>query len=59
MITMKTEPGEMLKGGEIIKLQIFESICQLWRERMPDKWKETLLIPIYKKGESTICENYI
>ena len=25
---------------------------------MPDQWKESIIVPIYKKGDKTDCNNY-
>jgi len=27
-------------------------------ERIPEKWKETIIIPIHKTGDRDRCENY-
>jgi len=27
-------------------------------ERIPEEWKETIIVPIYKKGDRYRCENY-
>ena len=39
--------------------RIYELVRQIWKEkRIPKKWKETIIVPIYKKGERDRCENY-
>jgi len=44
---------------EILLHRIYELVRQIWEEeRIPEKWKETIVVPIYKKGERDRCENY-
>jgi hypothetical protein len=39
---------------EIHKLNIF-----IWnKEELPEEWKESIMLPIYKKGDKTDCSNY-
>ena len=39
--------------------RIYELVRQIWKEeRMPEEWKETIIFPIYKKGDRDRCENY-
>ena len=28
------------------------------KEELPEEWKESIIVPIYKKGEETNCSNY-
>ena len=28
------------------------------REELPEEWKESIIVPIYKKGNKTDCSNY-
>ena len=31
---------------------------QIWEEeRIPEEWNETIIVPIYKKGDRDRCEN--
>ena len=31
-----------------------------WKnEMLPEQWKESIIVPIYKKGEKTNCSNYL
>jgi hypothetical protein len=47
-------PAELIKaGGEIHRL-----ICCIWKEELPQQWKESIIVPIYKKGDTTDCNNY-
>jgi len=39
--------------------RIYELVRQIWEEeRMPEEWKETIIVPIYKKGGRYRWENY-
>lgn len=53
-------PAELLKyGGEALHRQIHQLITQIWsEERIPARWKESIIVPIHKKGDKTKCENY-
>jgi hypothetical protein len=33
--------------------------CSVWnKEELPQQWKESIIVPIYKKGYKTDCNNY-
>jgi hypothetical protein len=53
-------PVELIQaGGEISCSKIHELINFIWNtEKLPDQWKESILIPIHKKGDKTDCINY-
>jgi hypothetical protein len=39
--------------------EIHRLICSIWnKEELPQQWKESIIIPIYKKGDKTDCNNY-
>ena len=40
--------------GEIHKL--ISSICK--KEKLPEEWKESIIVPIHKKGDKKDCNNY-
>lgn len=52
--------GEMLKaGGQVLHKRIFELILQIWKEQtIPTDWRGSLICPIHKKGDKSLCENY-
>jgi len=38
---------------------MYQLVRQIWEgERIPEEYKETIIVPIYKKGERGSCENY-
>ena len=38
--------------------RIYELVRQIWGEEgIPEEWKETLIFPVYKKGDRDRCEN--
>jgi hypothetical protein len=53
-------PTEMVKtGGETLYSEIHRLICCIWnKEELPQQWKEFIIVPIYKKGDKTDCNNY-
>jgi hypothetical protein len=53
-------PAEGIQaGGEILVSAIHKLINSIWnKEELPDQWKEFIIVPIYKKGDKTGCNNY-
>jgi hypothetical protein len=53
-------PAQLIKaGGRIIRSEIHKLIISLWnKEELPEEWKESVIVPIYKKGDKTDCSNY-
>jgi hypothetical protein len=53
-------PAELLQaGGEMLHSKIHELINSIWStEKLPEQWKESITIPVHKKGDKTDCSNY-
>ena len=53
-------PAELIKaGGRTICLEIHKLITSIWKkEKLPEEWKESIIIPIHKNGDKTDCNNY-
>jgi len=53
-------PAELIKaGGRIIFLEIHKLITPIWKkEKLPEEWKESIIVSIHKKGDKTDCNNY-
>ena len=53
-------PTELIKaGGRTIYYEIHKLIIAiLKKEELPEEWKESFIVPIYKKGDKTDCSNY-
>jgi hypothetical protein len=53
-------PSELIKaGGKTIRSEIHELIISIWNEEeLPEKWKELIIVPIFKKGDKTDCSTY-
>ena len=53
-------PTELNKvGGRTNCLEIHKPITSIWKEeKLPEEWKESIILPIYKKGNKTDCNNY-
>ena len=46
------------RGNKLLN-RIYGLVRQIWKEeRIPEKWKETVIVPIYRKGGRDRCENY-
>jgi hypothetical protein len=46
-------------GGEIFRSEIHELINSIWnKEELSDQWKESIIVPVNKKGDKTDCSNY-
>jgi hypothetical protein len=52
--------AELIKtGGETLYSEIHRLICYIWsKEELPQQWKESVTVPIHKKGDNTDCNNY-
>jgi len=38
---------------------MYELVGQIWQEeRIPEEWKETIIVPVHKRGDRDRCENY-
>jgi len=53
-------PGELIKaGGRKICSEFHKLINSVWnKEELPEEWKESINVPIYKNGGKTDCSNY-
>jgi hypothetical protein len=49
-------PAELIKaGGRIIRSEIHKLIISIWnKEELFEEWKESVIVPIYKKGDKTL-----
>jgi hypothetical protein len=61
----KTEP--LVPEPSLVEVEItigklkseHKLICSIWnKEELPQQWKESIIIPIHKKGDKTDCNNY-
>jgi hypothetical protein len=45
--------------GRIICSEFHKLNNSIWnKEELPEEWKEPIIVPIYKKGDKTNCNNY-
>jgi hypothetical protein len=53
-------PPELIQAGcEISRSNVHKLINSIWStEDLPDRWKESIIIPIHKRGDETQCSNY-
>jgi hypothetical protein len=52
--------SELIKyGGNKLLNRIYELARQIWEEEgIPEEWRETIIVPIHKKGDRDKCKNY-
>jgi hypothetical protein len=52
--------AELIKaGGRKISCEIHKLIISIWnKEELPEEWKESIIVPISKKGDKRDCNNY-
>jgi hypothetical protein len=53
-------PAEIIQAGcQILRSEIHKLIKLVWnKEELPHQWKESIAVPIHKKGDKTDCSNY-
>jgi hypothetical protein len=53
-------PAEMIKAGcRTIISQIHKLMNSVWnKEELTEQWKESVIVPVYKKGDKTDCSDY-
>jgi hypothetical protein len=53
------DPELIQAEGEILRSKIHKLIKSIWnKEELPDQWKESIIVPVHKKGDKTECSNY-
>jgi hypothetical protein len=54
-------PVELIQaGGETLPSAIQKLVKSIWnKEKLPDQWKESIIVPIHKKGDKPNCNNYL
>jgi hypothetical protein len=46
-------------GGRKVRSEIHKLIISIWnKDELPEERKESVIVPIYKKGDKTDCSNY-
>jgi hypothetical protein len=52
-------PAELIQaGGEILVSVIHKHINSVWnKDELPDQWKESITVPVHKKGDKTGYNN--
>jgi hypothetical protein len=53
-------PAELIKARcKTIRCAVHKLIISVWnKEELPEEWKESIIVPIHKKGDKTDCNNY-
>jgi hypothetical protein len=49
-------PAELIQaGGEMLLSESQKLINSAWnKEELPDQWKESIIVPVHKKGDKTV-----
>jgi hypothetical protein len=52
-------PAELIQSrGEILRSKIHKLISYIWnKQKLPDQWKKSIIVPVHKKGDKTDCSN--
>jgi hypothetical protein len=46
-------------GGRTFRSDNHNLIYSIWnKEELPEEWKESIIVPVNKKGDKTDCSNY-
>ncbi|KAJ4446159.1 hypothetical protein ANN_12852 [Periplaneta americana] len=53
-------PAELIQeGGSSLYSEIYKLVIAIWeKEIVPEQWKESIIVPIFKKGDKTNCGNF-
>jgi hypothetical protein len=53
-------PAELIQvGSETLVSEIHKLINSIWnKEELPDQWKESVIVPVHKRGDKTDCNTY-
>jgi hypothetical protein len=53
-------PAELSKAGSrAIRSGIHKLIISIWnKQELPEEWKESIIVPIYQRGDKTDCSDY-
>jgi hypothetical protein len=51
--------GRVASKERVSMFKLYRLNCFIWnKEELPEEWKESVIVPIYKKGDKTECNNY-
>jgi hypothetical protein len=53
--------AELIQAGDTktFLCEIHKLVNSVWnKEELPVQWKESVIVPVYKKGDQTDCNNY-
>ena len=52
-------PAEVYKAAPILAEKLQKLFCSIWsQERFPQEWQDSVILPVFKKGDRTECKNY-
>jgi hypothetical protein len=52
-------PAELIQaGGETLRSEVQKLINSIWnKEELPEQWRDSVILPVYKKGDKTDFSN--
>ena len=58
-VLTKCQQDSLKQGGRTICSEIHKLINSIWNKKeLPEGWKESIIVLIYKKGDRTDCSNF-
>jgi hypothetical protein len=52
-------PAELIQaGGKMLLSAIHKLLNSIWNKELPNLWKESIIVPVHKKGDKSECNNY-
>ena len=52
--------ADEMKAAGSMRVDMWLKLCEkVWeREEIPEDWSKSVIVPIYKKKDKTVCDNY-
>ena len=51
--------AELITAGcRTVRSEIHNLMNSIWNKELPEEWNESIIVPIYKKGDKTDCSDY-
>jgi hypothetical protein len=58
-VLIRFQQIQVVGGGKTLHSEIHKLFKLIWnKEKLPHQWKESIVLPVHKKGDKTDCSNY-